>query len=182
MTHAGKALIDPEAIFAKINLGKGMRVADLGCGRTGHFIFTASRIVGDSGLVYAVDIMKDIVQGIKNRARAEGFDNIQVIWSDVEVVGQTPIPPGSLDVCFLINLLFLTKDRKVVLTEAMRLLKSGGLLTVVDWKKKLGPLGPEPAQQVDPNDLTADAAELNLTPQDRFAAGEYHYCLIFKKT
>lgn len=182
MTHAGKALIDPGAIFAKINLTKGMRVADLGCGRTGHFIFTASKIVGDGGLVYAVDIMKGIVESIKNRARAEGFDNIHVIWSNVEMVGQTPIPEGSLDVCFLINMLFLTADRKAALAEAARLLKPDGLLVVVEWEKKLGPLGPDTNKQVRPNVLTLEAEELALKLQDSFPAGDYHYCLIFKKT
>ena len=69
MSHSGTALIDPYKIFEKISLGHGMRVADLGCGRTGHFIFPTARVVGESGVVYAVDIMKDILESIKSRVR-----------------------------------------------------------------------------------------------------------------
>ena len=42
--HVGKALIDPYPIFEAIGLAPGERVADLGCGRTGHFVFPASRV------------------------------------------------------------------------------------------------------------------------------------------
>ena len=66
MSGAGKALLDPKIVLDKLRLQPGMRVADLGCGRTGHFIFLAAKQVGDKGVVYAVDLMKDILESIKS--------------------------------------------------------------------------------------------------------------------
>src|SRR3989338_2287181 len=106
MSHVGTALVDPYKIFEKISLKEGMRVADLGCGRTGHFVFPAAHVIGDNGIVYAVDVMKDVLENVKSRARFEGFDNVQAIWSDVELPGRAPIPNKSLDACFFINALF----------------------------------------------------------------------------
>ncbi len=181
MSNAGGALIDPNVIFEKIALAPGMRVADLGCGRTGHFVFPASKVVGDTGIVYAVEIVKNILESIRSRCRSEGYNNVQTIWSDIEVAGKTAIPGGSLNVCFLVNVLFLIKNKLVTLTEASRLLQKDGLVVIVDWQKNLGPLGPTPAQRVDPEEVKKLSSAAGLEFQELFPAGEYHFCLILRK-
>lgn len=180
-THVGKALIDPYKIIEKLDLKKGMRVADLGCGRTGHFIFPISKIVGETGIVYAVDIMKDVLESIKSRVRSEGYENVQAIWSNVEKVGAVPIPGKSLDICMMINVMFGVKDRNGVLDEVERLLGDSGSLVVIDWTRKLGPLGPPAGMMLKPNDLIQLAGKKGFKLADNFSAGDYHFCLIFKK-
>lgn len=181
MSHTGTALIDPYNIFEKISLGPGMRVADLGCGRTGHFIFPAARVVGESGVIYAVDIMKDVLESIKSRVRNEGYDNIQTVWADVEAVGKIPIPEKSLDVCFFISMLFMVGKKKETVSEASRLLKKNGFLVIVDWAKPLGGLGPTPESAVKPEEIKILAKDLGFSLVEQCAGGEYHFCLIFKK-
>lgn len=181
MPHSGVNLIDPHKIFEKISLSAGMRVADLGCGRTGHFVFPAAKLVGDTGIVYAVDIMKDILENIKSRAKTEGFGNVRAVWSDIEKPGAIPIPAKSLDVCFFINVMFQLKEREAAIEEAARLLKSGGFLVVVDWRKKLGPLGPELGQTTSPEKIIESAERYGVRIIERCEAGDYHYCLILKK-
>lgn len=181
MTDVGTALINPYKIFEKISLSPGMRVADLGCGRTGHFIFPAARVVGETGIIYAVDIMKDILESIKSRVRSEGYDNIQTVWANVESEGKIPIPENSLDVCFFVNVLFMIKDRVAALREVHRLLKENGFLVIVDWTKKLGLLGPGPGLAVNQENTVNQASQLGFNLLYRCEGGEYHFCLIFKK-
>ena len=181
MAHAGTALIDPYKVFAQISLAPGMRVADLGCGRTGHFVFPASRVIGDTGIVYAVEIVKDILESIKSRIRSEGYDNVQAIWSDIERVGKTPIPQGTLDSCFLVNVMFMLKDKVGALSEAKRLLKSGGTVVIVDWEKNLGPLGPSLDRLLHADMAIKLGAAAGLKLVNQFPAGDYHYCVIFQK-
>ena len=181
MVHAGTALIDPYKIFEKISLSEGKRVADLGCGRTGHFVFPAVKIVGDKGIVYAVDVVKNILESIKSMARSGGYDNIQTVWSDIEMPGKTPIPNNSLDACFYVNVLFQVKNKAGAIKEATRLLKPGGYLVVVDWAKRLGMLGPAEGSMLNPEELTRLAAQENLKFVDKILPGEYHYSLIFEK-
>ncbi len=182
MTHSGTALLDPHQVFKKIALKEGMRIADLGCGRTGHFVFPASRVVKDTGVVYAVEIVKNIVESIKSRVRSEGYNNVQVIWGDIERQGELPIPAESLDVCFLVNVLFLVRNKTAVLEEAKRLLQSGGYAVVVEWAHTLGALGPRPEQFVDSGALKGEAEKMGFTPVDIFPINDYHYCLILKKS
>ena len=181
MSHAGTALIDPYKIFERISLSEGKRVADLGCGRTGHFVFPAVKIVGDKGVVYAVDVVKNILDSIKSMARSEGYDNVQTVWSDIEMPGKTPIPDNSLDAAFCVNVLFQLKNKAGALKEAARMLKKGGYLVVVDWAKKLGMLGPSEELMLNPDELTKLATSENLKLVDKILPGEYHYSLIFEK-
>lgn len=181
MSDGGITLVDPRKIFGEIGLNAGMRVADLGCGRTGHFVFLAARAVGETGVVYAVDILKDVLENIKSRVRSEGYENIRPVWSDLEKLGGTPVPEKSLDACFMVNVMFQFKDRAAAVKEAGRLLKDGGFLVVVDWAKKLGPLGPAPELMVTPEAAAAAATPAGLKEVKNLPAGDYHFCSIFKK-
>lgn len=158
-----------------------MRVADFGCGRTGHFIFLASRAVGERGAVYAMDIIKDILESIKSRSRSEGYNNIQTIWTDLEKLGAAPIPEGTLDAGFFVNVMYMMKNKGQALKEANRLLKKDAWLVVVDWTKKIGPLGPEMEQLVNGEEIEALAGTEGLKLVDKPIIGDYHFCLIFKK-
>lgn len=182
MQTAGRALIDPYKIFEKIGLTPGMRVADMGCGRTGHFVFPAARTVGNKGVVYAVDILKDVLQSLGSWIRSEGLENIQTIWSDIEKIKKTPIPEKSLDVCFFMNVVSHLKDKAGALGEAARLIKDDGQVIVVDWSKSLGTLGPQGDVVADPQKIVEFAQNNGLRLLENFSCSDYHYCLLFKKS
>lgn len=181
MTHVGTALIDPQKIFTHIGLSKGMRVADFGCGRTGHFVFTAARVVENVGVVYAVDVMKDVLENIRSRVRTEGFENVQMVWSDIEIAGKTPIPAGTLDVCFFVNVLSQLKNQPAALTEAGRLLKAGGKIVIVDWRKKIGPLGPATELMLSPEKIKSLGEQCAFVWNGSAEAGDYHFYSILNK-
>jgi ubiquinone/menaquinone biosynthesis C-methylase UbiE len=177
----GTALIDPSKIFEKIGITAGQRVADFGCGRTGHVVFPLSPMVGERGVVYALDILKDVLESVKSQAHSGGFENVHAVWTDLEAVGAAPIPAESIDAGFFMNVMFMMKKRPDALREAARLIKSEGFLAVVDWSRKLGPLGPLPAQMINQNELAATAQNEGFDLVDNFAVGDYHFCSIFKK-
>ncbi len=180
MSHAGVALVDPQAIFIKAGISPGMHVADFGCGRTGHFIFSLSRLVGENGIVYAVDILKEVLEYIRGRIRAEGYDNIHTIWSDIELSGKTAIPEGTLDGVFFVNVLSRITGQKETLAEAARLIKPGGFVVVVEWTRNLGAVGPTPDRLVLPETLSGLVpGALTVTGQE--PAGDYHYYAILRK-
>ncbi|MDO8499760.1 MAG: methyltransferase domain-containing protein [bacterium] len=178
---SGKALIDSMAIVKKLGIVDGLKIADFGCGRTGHFVFPLSKAVGDTGVVYAVDIIKDILASIDSRVRSEGYHNVHTVWSDIEKYGATPIPAGSLDAIFFVNVFSLLKDSASAIREAGRLLTDTGILVIIDWEKKLGALGPAADHLISPSDFISLAAENNFKMASQFSAGDYHFCLTFIK-
>ncbi len=167
--------LQPDSLFERVAIDPGMQVADLGCGSSGVLTFAMARRVGDDGLVYAVDVIPEVLEHISGRIRSGGHDNIQVIWSDIEAVGKTAIPANSLDRCFIQNVLSALKAEDQALEEAFRLLRPGGMLVVVDWLKTLGPGTAIPSRIVTPEHIERHAERLGFVPQERFTLGGYHY-------
>jgi len=177
----GNRLLDPYSIFEQVGLGTGVKMADLGCGAAGHFVIPAAKIVGKEGIVYAVDLLKSVLEAVKSRARLEGVGNIETVWSNLEIYGATDIKEGSLDLVFLANTLFQISKKEEVFREAVRLAKKGGKIAVIEWGLSASPLGPPLDRRLN-KDVVRELARVNgLTEVKEFKAGPYHYGLVFSK-
>ena len=174
-------LLNPFIILEGLGVGDGKIVADLGCGGVGYFVFAASKLVGDHGIVYAVDILKPNLEGIKSRAKSEGIYNIRPVWANLEILNGSKIPSNSVDAALFINILFQTKKYREVLHEAFRIIKPGGLLAVIDWKFTPTPLGPPPNERVGKDKIKEFAVLSGFTQGEEFEAGKYHYGIKFYK-
>jgi ubiquinone/menaquinone biosynthesis C-methylase UbiE len=178
----GNVLLSEELILDKAQIGDKMRVGNLGCGSSGHFVFPAAVRVGKKkGIIFAVDILKTVLERIDRRARQENYSNIQTVWSNLEVFGATKIESGSLDVVLLINILYQSHKRAEILREAIRLLKKDGRLVAVEWKNVSSPLGPPVEDRVKQDLLEEAGKKLGLKLDEEFSAGQFHYGLVFTK-
>jgi len=177
----GTELLDSISILKKIDLSPGMKVADLGCGGSGHFSFQVARIVGDEGVVYAVDILKSVLRTIEVKAKLEGINNIKTVWSNLEVLGAAKIEDGFLDVALLVNILFQSKKHQEIFKETARVLKRGGKLLVIDWKPTGGAFGPPIQNRVKKDSLRMIATGEGFRVREEFEAGQYHFGIIFEK-
>jgi len=177
----GNTLLDANLILSKSHLTEKMKVADLGCGSSGHFVFPSARLVGKKGIVYAVDILRTTLESINKRARAENLPNIKTIWSNLEIFGATKIENSSLDIAYLINTLHQSHKRAEIIRESIRMIKGGGRLVVVEWKNIAAPFGPATEEKVKKEAVEEAAKKLGLRPDEDFEAGQYHYGQIFVK-
>ncbi len=178
----GNQLLDPRYILEnKIGLGYGNVVADLGCGPKAYFTFQSARIVGDRGVVYAVDIQKQVLSSVESHAKNQGLENVRTVWSNLEINGATEILESSLDLGILNNVLYQSTNMPEMIKEAIRLLKNGGKLLVIDWKKTGAPLGPKMNLKVNPEKIKELCEIFGLKLQEEFEAGQYHFGLIFRK-
>ncbi len=177
----GNILLDPYFIFEQVGLGVGEKMADLGCGAAGHFVLPAAKIVGEQGTVYAVDLLKSVLEAVKSRARLEGVSNVKVVWSNLEIYGATDIKEGSLDLTLLANTLFQIPKREEVFREAVRLTKKGGRVVVLEWGLAAAPLGPPLDRRLNKDVVRQMAAQNGMGEVKEFKAGPYHYGLVFSK-
>ncbi len=165
----------------KLGVFYGAQVADLGCGATGHFVFKLSKLVGQEGLVYAVDILKMVLKNINNRADLFGIKNIKTVWSNLEKYGATEINDNSLNFALLVNILFQSKMPERIIREASRMLKHGGKLLVIDWRAGRFPFGPSAEMKIDPNRVVDLALGAGLKKVKQFEAGQFYYGIVFDK-
>ncbi|MFH1187781.1 MAG: methyltransferase domain-containing protein [bacterium] len=178
-------------ILKKIGVEKGMQVGDFGCGRRGTFTFAAAQIVGDSGKVCAVDILKSVLKTINDQARLDGCEKIiKTVWSNLEKYKATAIPDDSLDVGLLINVMLQTDFPQDVIKESMRMVKNGGTLFISDWTTDsyLGKVAAKKHTDIDykkfksPKEIKSIASKLGLELIEEFKPWDSHFGLVFKKT
>ncbi|MFC1678377.1 class I SAM-dependent methyltransferase [Patescibacteria group bacterium] len=180
-TIRSNATLNVDLILEKANISEEMKVADLGCGNLGYFSFPSAIMVGEKGAIYAVDILKNVLETIERRAKQENITNIKTIWADLEVYRATKIEANSIDVAFLINTLYQSHKRVEIIREAIRILKKEGKLIVIEYKSIALPFGPPPEERVRIEALKEGAKRLGLKIDDEFSAGPYHFGLVFVK-
>ena len=178
----GNELLNAQDILEnQLKLEYGDKVGDLGAGGGGYFTFQAAQIAGEAGLVYAVDVLKLVLKNIEHRAKMFGFTNIKTVWSNLEKYGATNINDSSLERALLINILFQNEHPERILREAVRLLKKGGRLLVIEWKLGRFPFGPPADRRLIQENVEDLALAAGLKKIKGFKAGKFHYGLIFEK-
>ncbi|MFA5358274.1 MAG: methyltransferase domain-containing protein [Patescibacteria group bacterium] len=177
----GKQFIKSEKVLQEIGVKPGDRIADMGCGALGYFTFAAAKVVGKNGLIYAIDVRQIVLEGIRNRARIDGLTNIETIWANLEIIKSTGIADVSVDLSFLFNVLFQNKKREEILTEAIRILRPGGRLAVIDWLGEKNPFGPQVDALVNKQGILQFCKKFSLTLEKEFNPSSYHFGLLFIK-
>ncbi|MFH1426495.1 MAG: methyltransferase domain-containing protein [Candidatus Kerfeldbacteria bacterium] len=175
-------VLDPRKLLTHTGLGPGMTCADFGVGREGSFILTAADMVTATGRVYALDVVKEILEVINGLAQDAGHENVLTIWTDLELYGAAKdIADGFIDVGLLVNTLFQSEQKEDMFRECIRMMRPGGKLLVVDWKPVNTAFGPPKDKRVDPQEIKTLATGLGLQLIEEFEAGEYHWGQLYQR-
>jgi len=166
---------NPARLWKRVGLRVGDVVVDVGAG-SGFFTFPAAACVGTTGRVYAVDVSKELVELVRERAEEGKFGNVESILSTRTHI---PLEDGLADVAILANVLHGIPPKTV--DEAVRVLRSGGRLVDVDWKKEATPEGPPVRHRLDVSEATAVMAARGLVRVASFELGPLHYVLVFER-
>lgn len=113
----------PERTLREVGLQKGQTVLDYGCG-IGSFSIPAAKMVGDDGVVYALDIHHRAIKAVEKEIKKKRFSNVKTILSDRD----TGLPDESVDIVLLYDVLQMISEKEKLLEELHRVLKSGGIL------------------------------------------------------
>lgn len=174
-------LLNLKLIIEKSGAKSGQIIGDLGCGRSGHFVFTLSQITGQKGKVYAIDVIKNNLAVIDKESNNSGITNISTIWSDLEVFGATKLEDSSLDLVFLINTVHQAKKPVDLLREVTRITKKSAKIIIVDWSQNASTIGPIEGNKVDKLKLVDACKKIGLYLDSEFTAGQYHFGLVLTK-
>lgn len=169
---------NPEQNILKLGLREGMRVADLGAG-SGAYSIAASRSVGHTGHIFAVEVQKGLVKKLESEINESGLTNIECIWGDIENVHGTKIADHSMDAVIISNVLFQVEDKLGLLDESKRILKRGGKVLLIDWIESFGGMGPS-RMDVVPEDIAIDLfIKRGFKLLEKITTSDHHYGIIF---
>lgn len=172
--------LDPTRAVRAAKIHDSMKVADFGSG-SGFFTRAAARAVGPNGVVYAIDVHRDMLSRLANIAPLEGLANIEYIQGDLEETHGSALPDATLDVVIIANFLFQVSDKEKVLEEAWRILRKGGRLILIDWRDSFNNMGPHKDHVVSREKVLAEATRGGFAVLEEIEAGSFHFGLILKK-
>ena len=122
----------PSLLVRALRLKPGMVVADIGAG-SGYLSFMMAPRVIPGGKILAVDIQPEMLEIIKNKARANGRRNVVPVLGKVD---DPNLPAASVDLILMVDV-YHEFDHPYEMTDAMvRSLKPGGKIVFVEYRKE----------------------------------------------
>lgn len=174
------SFVDPRLTANQFGIKKGMKIADFGVGR-GFYAMILAELVGEMGIITCVDVIQGALDHLKSMASNRNFHQLRYIRANLEMEGSTRLSDNSQDFVLMANILFQSPKKSEIIREALRILKPGGRLCIIDWKKGSSDFG------VPDNLRTSEEEMRKITEKTGFRylsnvdAGSFHYGLVFIK-
>lgn len=165
-------------VLGALKIQAGQTAADVGAG-TGYFTLPLARAVGPEGKVCAVDAQAEMLSLLGQKLGPAGVGNVALVRAEAD---RTGLPASSCDLFFMANVWHEIEDRIAVLTEAMRLLKPGGRIALLDWRPDVEPEhGPPLAHRVDTSRAMEDLRGAGFNAIVRGEVGRYSWLIQAEK-
>lgn len=126
-----------DLIWDTMSEGNPHTVVDIGAGTAFFAVLFSRKMKG--GRIYACDVSDVMVEWIKDNLSVELKDKVIPVKMEESSV---PLPDRIGDLVYMINLHHELSEPEKMMKEAYRLLREGGMLAVIDWKKEEMPEGP----------------------------------------
>ncbi|MEA3560420.1 MAG: class I SAM-dependent methyltransferase [Candidatus Omnitrophota bacterium] len=111
----------------EIGVKKNQSLLDFGCGE-GHYAIPASKIVGKSGKIYALDKDRNTLDTLKKLIKQDSIKNINLINENSKI----PLEDNSVDAVLCYDIIHYVdkREREAVYKEIYRVLRKEGLFSV----------------------------------------------------
>jgi arsenite methyltransferase len=129
--RAASAEWQPDKVIETLNIQKGWFIGDLGAGG-GYYTLRLAEMTGISGKVFAADINKDFLKGIKKEAESSGLLNVDTVLAHEDDSG---FKDNSLDLIFIRNTFHHLTKRDQYMKQLAKKLKQSGKIVIIDYKK-----------------------------------------------
>lgn len=182
---AGKSsfeLIDSDKLRSALPIKPGSVVIDLACGK-GIYSMFLSKIVGQTGLIYAVDLWKEGLLSLEEQIEKKNITNIMTLLADAGK--QIDIDDYSSDICLMATVLHDFEEggqADTVLKEIKTLLNPKGCLAIIEFKKIEGPPGPPINIRLSEAQVEKIVTKHGFVKKETVDIGEYTYLTTFLST
>jgi ubiquinone/menaquinone biosynthesis C-methylase UbiE len=167
---------NPDIIWKELGLVDPRVLVEIGAG-TGFFAVPFARNTKD-GTVYACDVQDEMLAWMLENLPEDLRSRIHLVHMEETKV---PLGDGIADLVYMINLHHELEDRDAIMREAFRLLKPGGTVLVMDWKKGETPSGPPQEIRIPEEEIVADIVRAGFRDIKKHPVLPYHNFVTAKK-
>ncbi len=179
--RSSKEILDSNRVLSVIGVKKGDTFLDAGCG-DGYMSLAASKIVGEEGKVYAVDVWEESINAFKEKIENNNIRNIDATVADI--TQKIPVDDETIDILYMGNVLHgFVENNEVenVMKEIQRVIKQDGSFAVVEFKKEESTHGPPLHVRITPKEVEEIVKNYGFTVKEVEEVGTYHYAIILVK-
>lgn len=166
-----------EETVQRLKLKPGEVVADLGAG-SGLFEPPLAEAVGRGGLVYAVDIDQGLIDAISRKIAEKSLTNVKAVLGQFT---DPNLPPASLDVAFINDVLHHIEDRTTYLANVAKALKPSGRIVLIDFHPEQGGHRNQPELQVSKSAAEQLMAGIGFKPVEEVALFTEKYYIVYQR-
>lgn len=149
---------DCHTMLAALKLKPGDTVCDLGSGN-GFYTLKLAKLVGDKGRVLAVDIQREMLELLKDRATEEKITNIEPVLGGLT---DPKLPEASVDLVLLVDVYHEFSHPEQMLAAIRRSLKPAGRVALVEFRAE------DPAVPIKPLHKMSKAQIMKEFPPNGF--------------
>ncbi|MEM6799151.1 MAG: class I SAM-dependent methyltransferase [Planctomycetota bacterium] len=155
---------EPAKLLAALDVRRGQKVCDLGCGN-GFYTLKLAERVGPKGVVYAVDIQQEMLDLLANRAGDRGLKNIRPALGTVV---DPQLPAGEIDLILLVDVYHEFSHPEQMLAAMRASLSPTGRVALVEFRAE------DPAVPIKPlHKMTKAQCDKEFTANGFKLAGQY---------
>ncbi len=176
--HHGKTsknILSAGEVLKATGLKQGDTFLDAGCG-DGYISLEASNIVGSNGSVYALDVYPESIETVEKEIETRKLGNMEAILADITET--IPLDDSLVDIVLMANVLhgFVSGGEvEEVMNNISKVLKPGGVFSVVEFRKVEGNIGPPYDVKVSIEDVSHILTEYGFDIGGSQLIGKYHY-------
>ena len=172
--------IDRKKAFEAISLAEQATLLDLGSG-AGKYSLAIAEEFRNTITVSSVDLWQEGINLLQGEAERLGLENIHTKVADI----RQPLPYGDamFDSTLMATVLHdLTEpERPAVIQEIYRVLKPGGTLAIIEFKKIDAGAGPPLRIRLDEQEVTGLVSQFGFERESETEVGEHHYLVTYRK-
>lgn len=165
----------PYEVIHMLGSLEGKTVADIGAG-SGYFSF---RFIYEAAHVIAIDIEPELIQLMNQEIKFYKQDLQDKIEARLATPNDPKLNQSEVDIVFMSNTYTYLPNRINYLKNLKSKFKPGGKIMIIDFKKKLSPIGPAQKNRLAQSEVEQDLLDAGyrlLISDDRKL--EYQYIVI----